>query len=444
MLEIQSVTPFSIAAELGIEPGDSLVAINGVAVRDLVDYCVADVTSDLLLEIERSDGEVWEFEIEKDPDEPVGLVLPHPEPMHCGNQCIFCFVHQLPPGMRPTLYVKDEDYRFSYLYGAYVTLSNIAEKDVCRIIEQKLSPLYVSVHATDEVVRERLLGRQSPPILPVLQRLVNSGIELHTQIVVCPGMNDGEVLEKTFQDLYQLGSGVCSLALVPVALTSFREKLPKLEVVDGEQARHMLTWVHEKQRMCLAETGSRFLYAADELYLRAGSPFPALDEYEDLPQIENGGGLVPQFRVHAAEVLAQVSSLQLPRLSVVTGVDAASEIEQFASDLKKTAGVSLQVLPVRNLFFGGNVTVAGLITGQDILQQLPGRELGDILLLPDVLLREEEDVLLDDVTVADLEKQLNIRIEVFPPDPYGLWDLLEALDMEFSSNDCPLEGEDHV
>lgn len=435
MLEVQAVVPFSIAVELGIKPGDTLVAINGTAVRDLVDYCVADTASDLLLEIKRADGETWEFEIEKDPDESVGLVLPHPEPMHCGNQCIFCFVHQLPPGMRPTLYVKDEDYRFSYLYGAYVTLSNIAEEDVCRILEQKLSPLYVSVHATDEMVRERLLGRQSSPILPILQRLVDGGIELHTQIVVCPGVNDSEELERTFQDLYRLAPGIRSLALVPVALTAFREHLPKLEEVGAEQARCLLDWVHAKQKKCLAESGSRFLYAADELYLKAEASFPALDEYEGLPQIENGVGLVPQFRAHAAEVLTQVSTLQLPRLSVVTGVDATEEIEQFAAGLQERAGVSLQVLPVRNQFFGGSVTVAGLITGQDILQQLSGQDFGDILLLPDVLLREEEDVLLDDVSIADLEKQLKVRIEVFPPDPYGLWDLLDTLETEFSSED---------
>ncbi len=438
MLEILSVVPFSIAEELGIKPGDHLSAINGVAVRDIIDYCVCDVDSNLVLDIERVNGESWEFEIEKNPDEPVGLVLPHPEPMNCGNQCIFCFVHQLPQGMRPTLYVKDEDYRFSYLYGAYVTLSNIAEEDICRILEQKLSPLYVSVHATDEAVREHLLGRQSPPILPTLQRLVEGGIDLHTQIVICPEINDGDVLEETFNALYRLGPGIRSLALVPVGLTAFREHLPKLQLFSKDEARSLVDWVHEKQQKCLAETGGRFLFAADELYLKAESPFPALDEYEDLPQIENGVGLVAQFRVHAAEVLAQVSLLKLPRLSVVTGVDAAADIDAFAHDLKVRAGVSLQVLPVRNEFFGGNVTVAGLITGRDLLRQLSTRDLGEILLLPDVLLREGESVLLDDVTVADLEAQLKVRVEVFPSDPYGLWDVLDTLHMEFNLDESPL------
>ena len=432
MLEILDVTSFSIAEELGILPGDRLVAINGRQVRDLIDYQVNDCKTDLLLEIERSDGEVWEVEVEKDAEDSLGLILPHPRPMHCGNNCIFCFVHQLPRGMRPTLYVKDEDYRFSYLYGAYITLSNIAESDVARIIEQRLSPLYVSVHATDERVRERLLGRKAPPLLPLLRRLVEEEIVLHTQIVICPGINDGIHLERTYTDLVELAPVVNSLALVPVGLTDFRANLPQLRTVSTAEAARLVGWVHAHQDECLNRFGSRFVYAADEIYLKANAEIPALAQYEDLPQIENGVGLIASFRHQAAEVLHQARPLRLPLLSVITGVDAAGEVQRFLGALTQKAAIRINLIVIDNDFFGGGVTVSGLLVGKDILEQLAGRELGDVLLLPDVLLRDGENVLLDDLAVDDLALQLNTRVEVFPADPYGFWDTLDTLDLEFN------------
>lgn len=432
MLEILDVIAFSIAEELGILPGDRLVAINGRQVRDLIDYQVNDCNTDLLLEIERSDGEIWEVEVEKNAEDSLGLVLPHPSPMHCGNNCIFCFVHQLPGGMRPTLYVKDEDYRFSYLYGAYITLSNIAEADVARIIEQRLSPLYVSVHATDEGVRERLLGRKAPPILPLIRRLVSEGIVLHTQIVICPGINDGHHLERTYADLVESAPAVNSLALVPVGLTGFRENLPPLRTVSTAEASMLVDWAHARQLECLDRFGSRFVYAADELYLKAKAEIPALDQYEDLPQIENGVGLIASFRHQACEVFCQVRPLQLPLMSVITGVDAAEEVQRFLGLLTEKAAIRINLIVVDNVFFGGAVTVSGLLVGRDILGQLADRELGEVLLLPDVLLRDGENVLLDDLAVDDLALQLNVRVEVFPADPYGLWDILDTLDLEFN------------
>lgn len=430
MIDILDIEPDSIAAELGLQSGDRLLTLNGEPVRDLLDYQLLSVGEELMLEIERADGELWELEIDKDADEPLGLVLPHPEPDQCGNNCLFCFVHQLPPGMRRTLYVKDEDYRFSYLYGAYVTLSNIDEPALQRILRQRLSPLYVSVHATDSQLREHLLGRTGPAILDQMRRLVAGGIVLHAQVVVCPGINDGEELERTFRDLVALAPGVASLAIVPVGLTGYRQRLPQLRPVTSAEAQVLVTWVQGRQAECLERFGHRFVYAADELYLAAGIDFPPLADYESLPQLENGVGLVAQFRAQASEVLAQATPLDLPLISVVTGESSAGELRGFCTTLAARAGVPLEAVAVPNRFFGGAVTVTGLLTGRDIVTALSDRELGAAVLLPDVLLREGTEMLLDDMTVEELERQLGVRVEIVPAEPWGIWDMLETLALE--------------
>jgi len=436
MLEIQDVAANSIAQELGLKAGDRLVAINGCPVRDLVDYRVLEEAEVLALEIRRTDGQRWEIEIEKDPEEPLGLQLPHPQPMHCGNNCIFCFVHQLPRGLRPTLYVKDEDYRFSYLYGAYVTLSNVGDADVERILEQQLSPLYVSVHATDEELRSRLLGRPARPLMPLLRQLVAGGILLHTQIVLCPGFNDGEALRRTYEDLLGLEEGIRSLALVPVGLTAHRDNLPVVRPVSAAEARSLADWTHARQRECLARIGRRFVFAADEIYLKGGVAIPPLEDYEDLPQIENGVGLIALFRHQERTVLQHARPLTLPGMSLVTGPDAADEVSRFAAALARKTGCRIKVHTIRPDFFGGEVSVTGLIAGTDLRRQLAGSDLEEILLLPDVLLREGDDVLLDDGSLAELQAELGVAIEVFPADPLGLWDVLDTLDVERNQQNC--------
>lgn len=435
MLEILAIEPGSIAEELGLESGDRLLALNGEPVRDLLDYHLWMRREELLVEVEKADGELWEIEVDKDAGVSLGLVLPHPEPDQCGNNCIFCFVHQLPSGMRRSLYVKDEDYRFSYLYGAYVTLSNLDESSLRRILEQQLTPLYVSVHATSDELRERLLGRKGPPIIDQLRRLVDGGITLHAQVVVCPGINDGDELERTFNDLVALAAsggapGIASLAIVPVGLTGYRQRLPQLRPVASVEAQNLVNWVHACQVDCLHRLGHRFIYAADELYLIAGSEFPPLCDYESLPQVENGVGLVAQFRAQSAEVLSQAKSLDLPPVTLVTGQSAAVEIKGFCSQLERSAGVKIDVVAVDNEFFGGAVTVTGLLTGRDILAALADRPLAAVLLLPDVLLREGTEMLLDNVTLDELERRLKVQVEVFPADPWGLWDILETLALE--------------
>jgi putative radical SAM enzyme (TIGR03279 family) len=428
MLEIIGVEPGSIADELELEAGDCILTINGQVISDLLDFQVHASAEELLLEVRKQDGELWDLEVEKDVDADLGLHFEHPEPTQCGNNCIFCFVHQLPKGMRRTLYVKDEDYRFSYLYGSYVTLTNVTEVDIERIIRQRLSPLYVSVHATDEQLRSRMLGRQGPPILELLKRLVGAGIEIHTQVVLCPGINDGPELARTIEDLVVLYPWVLSLAVVPVGLTGYRQRLPDLRPPTATEARAILTSIHDYQERFLRNCGSRFVFAADELYLKAGLDFPPLAAYEDLAQVENGVGLIPQFRAEAAEVLSEASSLQLSAVATFTGESAREELSRFVAELATKTGTMIHLYPVRNDFFGGHVSVTGLLTGRDVLRELKGRDIGQALLVPDVVLREGDEVFLDDVSLADLERELGVKVLKVASTPWGLLDGLELLD----------------
>ena len=430
MLEILSVDAGSIAEELGIQAGDSLVAVNGEPVNDLVDYLIEEPKESLHVALKRASGDLWALDVEHDSEEPLGLVLPHPEPKQCGNNCVFCFVHQLPRGMRRSLYVKDEDYRFSFLYGAYVTLTNLAEEDLQRILNKKLSPLYVSVHAADHMLRQKLLGNPAPDVMPILQQLVAGGIEVHTQVVVCPQINDGEQLAQTCRELVALAPGVKSLAVVPVGLTGHRQRLPELRPHTRQEALELVEWVEITQEKLLERLGTRFIFAADELYLKAEKDFPSLSVYEELSQVENGVGLIPHFRSQADEVLDIAEPLDLPPISMVTGVSAADDIKAFAQRLADKCGLDLRVHVIENNFFSGHVTVTGLLTGQDLLAQLAEQDLGDILMIPDVMLREGEEVFLDDVSIDNLVERFGKPVEVVAADPWGLWDMLDTLSME--------------
>jgi putative radical SAM enzyme (TIGR03279 family) len=429
MLEILSVDPESIALELELEAGDRILSINGQAIDDLLDFEVACRLEDLSVEVLKKDGERWQVDFEKDAEEPLGLEFPHPEPDQCGNNCIFCFVHQLPKGLRKTLYIKDEDFRFSYLYGAYVTLTNIGEGELGRIIEQQLSPLYVSVHATDKDLRRSMLGRNGPPILDLLRRLTSAGIEIHTQIVVCPGINDDEALVQTIEDLYTLAPGVRSLAVVPVGLTGFRQDLPFLRPSTANEARALLDLLHEYQIRFIEQSGSRFVFAADEFYLKAQIEFPELDSYEDLSQLENGVGMIPLFRAEVAQVLDEVETETLTAMTVstITGQSAVSEVQSFIDALDEKTGVRILLHVVRNDFFGGHVSVTGLIAGADIVKQLRDRPLGDVLMIPDVTLKDGTDLFLDDLSLRDLERELKVRVVKIGSSPWGLLEGLEAL-----------------
>ncbi|HTP63959.1 MAG TPA: DUF512 domain-containing protein, partial [Geobacteraceae bacterium] len=357
-LLIEKVIPGSIASEMEIEPGDRLVSINGHPLADIIDYNYFGAEDELTLEIVKGDGELWEVEIERDAHELLGLIFPAPVPLRCGNKCIFCFVHQLPPGLRSPLYVKDEDYRLSFLYGNYVTLANMGPKDLARIREQRLSPLYISVHATDPALRERLLGKKGIiPILAIMEELAASRITMHTQVVLCPGINDGEALERTVADLAGLYPRVASLAVVPVGLTRYRRGLPRLAPVTGSYAAAFIAeW--EARASSLAERlGGPFLFLADEFYIKAGVPFPPLESYGDLPQIENGVGMVPLFLHEAAEVLEQAGRLKSFKATVVTGVSFYRFLAGFLRKLGRKTGIELTPVAVPNRLFGPRVTV---------------------------------------------------------------------------------------
>jgi len=427
-LLIENVAAGSIAAELEIEPGDRLLMVNGAPLRDIIDYNFHASDDELLFLVKKADGDLWELEFDRCDGEPVGLFFATPVPASCGNNCIFCFVHQLPRGLRKPLYVKDEDYRLSFLYGNYVTLANITADEIARIIEQRLSPLYISVHATDSALREKLLGRNNlVPILDTISTFAGAGIQMHTQIVLCPGINDGAALEKTVADLAALYPLVASLAIVPLGLTRHRRGLPQLEPVTADYAASFIDEWLPRQLALQAKLGGEFLYLADEFFIKAGVEFPPLDTYGDLPQLENGVGMIPLFEEEADELLATVQKLSLPAVTVVTGVSPLRYITAFTERLAAATSVSIRVIPVENRFFGHEVTVTGLVTGGDIVTALQGE--GDIglLLVPDVMLKEGEGLFLDEMNADGIAAALGCRVESFVATPEGFYEKLVEL-----------------
>ncbi|MBT0654037.1 DUF512 domain-containing protein [Geomobilimonas luticola] len=424
-LTIECVLPDSIAAELEIKAGDRLLAISGKPVRDIIDYTYLSTETELTLEIVKMNGEEWEMAVERGEGEPLGLILPTPVPKRCGNTCVFCFVHQLPRGMRSPLYVKDEDYRLSFLYGNYVTLANITSSDLARIKEQRLSPLYVSVHATETAVRETLLGNTAiKPLLPIMEELASAGISMHTQVVLCPGLNDGAVLERTVADMVALHPRVASLAVVPVGLTRHRKGLPLIEPVTSAYADEFITHWQARALDIADRLGEPFLYLADEFYIKAGREFPPLETYGDLPQLENGVGMVPLFLEEGKEVLAAAESSSPLTVTVVTGESAYSCLSLFLVELGKITGVTFRTIAVANRLFGESVTVAGLVAGRDILAALADLDLGDLVLIPDVMIKEGEGVFLDDLTIDELEESLQVRTVVVESTPAGIYGAL--------------------
>lgn len=429
MLAIEQILPDSAAEAAGIDPGDQLMAIGARIIHDLVDYHLALAASiDLEVLLQNSAGKARIAFIQRLADEDPGIVPRHPDPARCGNNCLFCFVHQLPKGLRKSLYIKDEDYRFSWLYGAYITLGNIREEELARIIADQLSPLYISVHATDEACRQQLLGKPVAPILPLLERLCTAGIELHTQIVLCPGFNDGAVLRQTIDDLRRFWPQIRSLAVVPLGLTCHRQHLPVLTPINATQAQDTLDLIADFQVLQLKQTGSRFVFAADELYLRADRELPPLADYEDLCQLENGVGLLASFRSEIDEVLQEAVPLEVKKISLITGTSFADELRNFAAQLGLRTGVDLQVIAVENHFFGTSISVAGLLTGKDILAALKEKDLGQGVLLPDIIFRQADELLLDDMCLEDLQGQFDIPLLVVSSDPWGVLDGIERLD----------------
>ncbi|GAM11594.1 radical SAM superfamily protein [Geobacter sp. OR-1] len=425
-LPIESVINGGVASEMGIEPGDLIISINGHPLRDIIDYHYWNDGDELLIEIEKPDGSIWECDVAVGDDPALGLVLQPPKPAHCRNKCIFCFVHQLPKGLRKTLYVKDEDYRLSFLYGNYVTLANISKSDLARIKRLRLSPLYISVHASDPAVREMLLGKQGlMPILEVMNSLAASGIKMHTQIVLCPGLNDREQLQRTVADLAALFPQVASIAVVPVGLTSHRMGLTPISPVTSEYAASFISeWEPEMRRLAKV-CGEPVLFLADEFYLKAGLPFPRIALYGDFPQLENGVGMIPLFRQEAVKVIKLARELGSGDAIIVTGYSAYPVIKEFLAELALKTGLKLGAVAVQNILFGPSVTVAGLIAGRDIITALRKVEPGTLVIIPDVMLKEGVGVFLDDLTPKDIENELNLRVVVASTSPAGLYEVLK-------------------
>ncbi|HIJ88035.1 MAG TPA: DUF512 domain-containing protein [Desulfuromonadales bacterium] len=428
-LLIDCVTPGSLADELEVVAGDRLLAVNGRYLRDLIDYSYYTASEEeLLLEIEKPNGDLWELEVERDEGESLGLTFIAPDPARCANNCIFCFVHQLPRGLRKPLYVKDEDYRLSFLNGNYVTLANLSRSALQRITEQRLSPLYISVHATNPLLRERLLGKSGiPPILDQLHKLATARIVMHTQVVLCPGLNDGEELQRTVADLAALFPTVQSLAVVPLGLTAHRSKLPTLTPVDAEYARHFITEWQPRSEALRRKLGEPFLFLADEFFLKAKLPFPPIKEYGDFPQLENGVGMVPLFMKEAAQVVRRATPVGTFRATVVTGVSALPFVSDFMDKLGEKTGLELVACAVENLLFGAPVTVSGLVSGNDIIAALAGHEIGAALLVPDVMVKEGAGVFLDDVSLVELEHRLGCPVALFDSTPRGFYKILKSL-----------------
>ncbi|WP_406676199.1 DUF512 domain-containing protein [Neomoorella carbonis] len=429
---ITAVRPDSIAAALGINPGDVLVAINGERVPDLIVYRYLCADENLEVEIEKPGGERWLLEIEKDYDEDLGLEFAASTfdgLRRCGNKCLFCFVDQMPRGLRPGLYIKDDDYRYSFLHGNFITLTNLKPRDWEYILRWHLSPLYISVHTTNPQLRSRLLGNpRGGEIMAQLKKLAAAGIQMHTQIVLCPGLNDGLELDRTIKDLSSLFPAVQSIAVVPVGLTSRREHLFPLRRVTPEEAAAIVNRIAAWQAGFRRRFGCGLVYGADEFYLLANLPLPPASYYDDFPQTENGVGLTRLFLDDCKAALANLnrSEIQARRVIIATGTLAAPVLAELVQEVTARAGnLEARVVPVTNFFFGPQVTVAGLLTGRDLLRGLKeaaswAREKEGVILLPDVMLKKDAPVFLDDLTPEMLAAELGVEVEVVPATGKGL------------------------
>ncbi len=434
---ITAVEPGSIAEEAGLRPGDRIVSINGAPATDLIQLHYAAAHPHLSILVQRPDGDELLVEIDKDEEEDLGLRFEDPlfdRIITCVNRCIFCFVHQSPKGMRRSLYIMDDDLRLSVLDANFITLTNWTEEDWQRVLEQHLSPLYISVHATDDDVRAFLMGTErARGIMGQLRRLAEAGIVMHTQLVLCPGINDGPQLDRSIADLASLFPQVRTISVVPVGLTRFRRHLYPLRPYRSDEARAVLRQVRSWQRRLLAERGTRLVFAADEWYVLAGRWVPPAEAYEDFPQLGNGIGLLRKLidEVRQAERelretgrLAAAGSDRRRRVLWVTGVSASGVLRALASRLARVApGVDIEVEAVVNRFYGPTVTVAGLLTGGDLRDALVAR--GDLasfdaVFLPDVTLRAGQSVFLDDMSVDDLCRAVDRQLEVLPVDGRAL------------------------
>lgn len=419
-IAIIGVKPGSIAYKKGIRAGDRLLTVNGIVPRDLLEYRYLTATERVWLKVRSKKGKIVSIVIQKDDDTDLGLLFEtdcFDGVIRCRNKCIFCFVDQLPPGLRRSLYEKDDDYRLSFLHGNFITLTNLTPTDMCRILTFHLSPLYISVHTTDPVRRGRMLGKKDPmPILDKIAVLAGEDITMHIQVVLCPDWNDGDVLTQTINDLSQFWPQVASIGIVPVGLTKFRNGLPFLRSFTKAECRSLIKKITAQQESFRIRFKNSFVYLADEFYLRGELPFPTSYVYDGFPQLENGIGCGRLFYDEFRKITPLLPERLISSRSFViaTGEAGARVLEPVIARLNRIKNVKLKLLAIPNAFFGRRITVTGLLTGSDLLWGLRKAK-GKHVLLPNILLRHKTSLLLDGMTVDEVSSRCGCTIHVIEP-----------------------------
>ena len=433
---IKYIEPYSIAEEAGLEIGDKLITINGSEFHDILEYRYLTAEYEVTLEVLKKDGTVEMITVENDYDD-LGIEFAEgliDEAQSCHNKCIFCFIDQLPKGMRETVYFKDDDTRLSFLQGNYVTLTNLSDEEIDRLIKMRVSPINVSVHATDPELRCKMLNnRFAGKCYDIMKRFAENGICMNCQIVLCPEINDGENLKRTLSDLGALFPNVNSISVVPVGLTRYREGLYPLKPFTAESSRETIEFVSEIQDKFLEELGTRLVYLSDEFYVNAGIPVPEAEEYEGFPQLENGVGLIASMQEEFYSALKLVTKKKRSRhIAMATGEIAGDFIKSLAkSVMEQCEDIEIDVYPIKNNFFGGGVSVSGLVCGCDIIEQLKNVITADILMIPHSMLRDDDNIFLDDSTVEDVEKALGVKIVPVLNDGYDFVEKIIGEELEF-------------
>ncbi|MDO5714329.1 MAG: DUF512 domain-containing protein [Tissierellia bacterium] len=417
---IQEVLPNSIAEELGLEPGDEILTINGNKIKDIIDYKFHMYDENILLKILKKDGSLWEFDIEKEFQEDLGIDFTNPlidKAKSCSNHCIFCFIDQLPQGMRQTLYFKDDDSRLSFLQGNFITLTNLKDEDIQRIIDYRIAPINISIHTTNPKLRQKILHNpRAGKILPYLKRFQEANIEVQGQIVLMPQINDGVELDHTLDDLIDLYPSMTSVAIVPIGLTKYRKRLAKLKTFDQITAKAVIDQVKKYQDQCLKQYGTKLIFLSDEFYITAKEDIPPEEHYEGYPQIENGVGMVRSFWEEFKEALPnlQLNTKKNIKVLLGTGHLAAPLMNRIGQYLNKAIpSVDFETVEIKNEFFGESITVSGLLTGRDVIAQLKDKP-SDVIMLPKNMMRNYDPITLDDLKVEDLENALSRPIYFGP------------------------------
>ena len=448
LTKIASVDPHSPARKAGVRPGEKLTHINGHPIVDVLDYKFYAYDPRLELTLEEPDGGSRTLRVCKEEGEDLGLNFETylmDKARSCANQCIFCFVDQMPPGMRDTLYFKDDDARLSFLMGNYITLTNLSRREIQRVMDLRISPINISVHATDPALRERMLkNRRAGECLSIMEQFAQAGITMNCQIVSCPGVNDGPALDRTLEELSALYPAVNSIAVVPVGVTKFREGLCPIQPYDPEGAAAVLDQVEKFAAKFQEKHGTNLAWCSDEFYLMAGRTLPEKSYYEDMAQLENGVGMLRLLTSQAAMALEDGAPEEPPTpFTIATGVSAAPFLQEIVDMAREKCGnIKGTVCPICNRFFGETITVSGLVTGRDLMDQLKGRELGQRLLIPDNMLRAGEQVFLDDVTVEQVEQTLGVPVTIVPADSgFDLADAILGLPVECGSYAMPPEDD---